>query len=57
MHLHSIMCGARVGLIAMAQVQIDDEVRDELRKYKAQYGMTYSDAIERLLEKSGWDDE
>jgi antitoxin component of RelBE/YafQ-DinJ toxin-antitoxin module len=41
----------------MAQVYLEDDTRDELRRYKAEYGLTYSDAIERLLNESGWYDE
>lgn len=41
----------------MAMVKIDDSTRDELRKYKAQNGDTYTEAIERLLESGGWYDE
>jgi predicted CopG family antitoxin len=38
----------------MAMVSVDDDVRDELRKYKAEHGDTYSEAITRLLESEGW---
>jgi len=38
-----------------AMVSIDDKTRDELRKYKAEYGDTYTEAIQRLLESEGWD--
>jgi len=41
----------------MAMVQIDDSTRDELRKYKAEYGDTYDEAVNRLLVSSGWYDE
>ncbi len=41
----------------MAMVSIDDETRNELRRYKAEYGDTYSEAIERLLSETGWKDE
>ena len=41
----------------MAMVSIDDEVRNELRRYKAEHGDTYSEAITRLLENDGWYDE
>jgi len=37
-----------------ANVMIDDSTRDELRRYKAEYGETYSDAIDRLLRSEGW---
>lgn len=38
----------------MAMLQVDDDTRDELRKFKAQDGLTYSEAIERLLDRDGW---
>lgn len=41
----------------MATISIDDETRDELRKYKAEEGDTYTEAIEQLLESDGWYDE
>ena len=41
----------------MAMVSIDDDTRDELRKYKAEHGDTYSEAVERLLSDSGWFNE
>lgn len=41
----------------MAMVSIDDDTRDELRKYKAEHGDTYSEAVDRLLGEVGWDDE
>ena len=41
----------------MAMVAIDDEVRNELRRYKAEYGDTYSEAITRLLKQSDWNNE
>jgi hypothetical protein len=41
----------------MAMVNLPDETRDELRKYKAEYGDTYGEAVERLLQDSGWYDE
>jgi hypothetical protein len=40
------------GLHAMAMIKIDDEARDELRKYKAEYGDTYTEAVWRLLNNS-----
>lgn len=36
----------------MAMVWMPDEVRDELRKYKAEHGDTYGEAITRLLENN-----
>lgn len=41
----------------MAMVQIDDSTRDELRRYKAEHGDTYDEAINRLLENDGWNNE
>jgi len=41
----------------MAMVSIPDETRDELRKYKAQNGQTYGEAIDELLGESGWYNE
>jgi len=41
----------------MAMVSIDDETRNELRRYKAEYGDTYTEAVERLLRETGWTDE
>jgi len=38
-------------------IALPDETRDELRKYKAEYGLTYAEAIEDLLERTGWYDE
>lgn len=38
-------------------IQLDEDTRDELRKYKAEYGFTYDEAIEKLLADSGWFDE
>jgi nucleoside-triphosphatase THEP1 len=40
-----------------AMVSIDDETRDELRKYKAEHGDTYTEAVDRLLGEVGWADE
>jgi len=42
---------------AMAMVSIDDDVRDELRKYKAEHGDTYTAAVNRLLVNEGWIDD
>lgn len=41
----------------MAMVNLPDETRNELRKYKAQDGQTYGEAVEDLLESAGWYDE
>jgi len=38
-------------------VEISKERRNELRRYKAQDGQTYDEAIETLLENAGWYDE
>lgn len=41
----------------MAMVSIDDDTRDELRRYKAEHGDTYTEAVDRLLDEVGWGDE
>jgi len=41
----------------MAMVSIDDDVRNDLRRYKAENGDTYSEAVKRLLKNEGWIDE
>lgn len=38
-------------------ITIYEEVRDELRRYKAQDGHTYDEAIARLLEEASWIDD
>lgn len=35
-------------------ITVSEPVRDELRRYKAQDGLTYDQAIARLLEHAGW---
>jgi len=35
-------------------IEVDESVRDELRRYKAEYGLTYDDAIMKLLENDNW---
>jgi len=35
-------------------INVKGPVRDELRRYKAQDGLTYDEAIARLLENAGW---
>lgn len=35
-------------------ISIKKPVRDELRRYKADDGLTYDEAIARLLEQGGW---
>lgn len=35
-------------------INIDEEVRDELRRYKADDGLTYDEAVVRLLSETGW---
>lgn len=35
-------------------IELDKETRDELRRYKAQDGLTYDEAIEELLREAGW---
>lgn len=41
----------------MAMVKLDDETRNELRRYKAQDGLTYDEAVTELLKSAGWFDE
>lgn len=57
MQLLSFIYTQWIGTIAMAMIQIDDATRDELRKYKAENGDTYDEAVNRLLVASGWSDE
>lgn len=38
-------------------IRIHDETREELRKYKAEHGQTYDEAVGDLLERAGWFDE
>jgi hypothetical protein len=38
-------------------ITVYEEVRDELRRYKAQDGLTYDEAIARLLEEADWIDD
>jgi hypothetical protein len=38
-------------------ITVYEEIRDELRRYKAQDGLTYDEAIARLLEEAGWIDD
>lgn len=35
-------------------ITVYEETRDELRRYKAQDGLTYDEAIARLLEEAEW---
>lgn len=35
-------------------IEVEDVVRDELRSYKADNGLTYDKAILQLLRESGW---
>lgn len=41
----------------MAMIEIHDDVRDELRKYKAEEGQTYTEAIQELLDENGYFEE
>lgn len=41
----------------VTHVEISVERRNELRRYKAQDGLTYDEAIQKLLENAGWYDE
>ena len=44
--------------MADTTITLDEETRDELRRYKAQDGKTYDEAIIELLQEVGWlDDE
>jgi len=36
-------------------IEVDERVRNELRSYKADHGLTYDDAILTLLLQDGWD--
>lgn len=38
-------------------ISVYEAVRDELRRYKADDGLTYDEAIARLLENAGWIDD
>jgi len=35
-------------------IEVDEDVRDELRRYKAQDGLTYDEAIASLLKEVDW---
>jgi len=35
-------------------IEIDEEVRGHLRRYKAEDGLTYDEAITKLLREVGW---
>lgn len=35
-------------------IEVSTNVRDELRSYKADHGLTYDKALLRLLSESGW---
>jgi len=35
-------------------IAVKRSVRDELRRYKASDGLTYDEAIARLLDQNGW---
>lgn len=41
----------------VTSVQLEEDTRDELRRYKAEYGLTYNEAVEKLLAEAGWFDE
>lgn len=38
-------------------ITVRNRVRDELRRYKAQDGLSYDEAIAQLLEGVGWIDD
>lgn len=39
--------------MARTTVELDEQVRDELRSFKADHGLTYDEAVIRLLKESG----
>ena len=39
-----------------AIIKVSEETRHELRKYKAEHGETYNEAIRRLMKEEGWVD-
>ena len=36
-------------------VELDERVRDELRSFKADRGLTYDEAVLQLLSECGWE--
>lgn len=38
-------------------IELQEDTRDELRVYKAEHGLTYNEAVEKLLAEAGWFDE
>jgi hypothetical protein len=38
-------------------ISVKEPVRDELRRYKAEDGLTYDEAIARLLARADWIDD
>jgi len=44
-------------MVRMAMVKLNDETRNALRRYKAQDGQTYDEAINELLTEVGWQDD
>lgn len=40
--------------MAKTTIELNEETRNELRRYKAQDGQTYDEAILELLEQAGW---
>lgn len=38
-------------------ISVKKPIRNELRRYKADDGLTYDEAIARLLEHAGWVDD
>ena len=38
-------------------IQLSEDTRDDLRRYKAEHGVTYDEAIQKLLADVGWFDE
>lgn len=49
MYLYTLIQG-----VMATTIKIDEETRNELRKFKAEHGVTYAEAIRELLRNSGW---
>jgi len=44
-------------MVEKTTIELSKPVRDELRRYKAQDGQTYDEAIRDLLAAGGWEME
>ena len=55
---HTFIHTSLFSLVSMpteeTSINVKEPIRDELRRYKAQDGLTYDEAIARLLETAGW---